>query len=409
MLRKTTIAAMALILAACAGCQTHEQNKLAAKQRWQKASAKIKLALAHQQYDEGRFDEAEKNIIECIKADPDLAEAHLIHGKLLLAKGQPQKALEQLQLAVELHNQLGEGWYWLGVAAQQLRRKEQAMTCYTKAMNLNPSNIDYILAVAQTYSELGKAEQALALLQEKMQTMPQEVSLKVAAADILFRLGRNEQAIDLYEQALLLTGDDSDIAESLGYCYLFADKWDRAAEIFENLAKQAQKTPRVDSNTPGQKEQQSKQFYLKMAALCSMKSGDYDRAVDCYGKLTVQYRDDAELWVKLGQAALGAGLYKRALACGNRAIALRPGFADAAALIGSAQYAGGNYAAALETFRKITNDKNNSAFAWLMIGRCWERLGRTNQAQKAYKKALRIKPNSELGRYLTDADLGSAG
>jgi len=221
--------------------------------------------------------------------------------------------------------------------------------------------------------------------------MPKEVSLKVAAAELMWRLGRNGRAIELYKQAMLMTSDNADIAELLGYCYIFDGKWDEAAEIFNGLLERCGDGPK-------------KKLYLQAAALCSMSAAQYSRAATCYSRLAVDERDNAEIWVKIGQAALGAGATQRASMCGKKALALRPGYADAIALVGCAQYAAGDYDAAVKSFEEIAADKKNGGFSWLMRARCYEQLGAKSQAEHAYKKASEINPRSELNVYLVNRE-----
>jgi tetratricopeptide (TPR) repeat protein len=269
---------------------------------------------------------------------------------------------------------------------------------------LRPTNIEYILAVAEVYAAGNEHEQAIELLEEKMAAMPEEVSLRVVTADLMSRLGRNGRAIELYRQAMLTAGDDDSIAESLGYCYIFSGKWSEAAEIFNRLVDQCQRDPILRKNSKmGAADKQRKKLYLQLAALCSMNCAQYERAVNCYSKLSVEERDNAEIWMKMGQAALGAGMTNRALICGQEALVLRPGYADAIALIGCAQYAGGDYAVAAESFRRIAADKKNGGFSWLMRARCYEQLGQTNKAEQAYRKALEINPRSKLGDFLAES------
>jgi tetratricopeptide (TPR) repeat protein len=310
----------------------------------------------------------------------------LLYGKLLLLEGDRADAVRELQLAVKLDERLGEGWYWLGLATQGPEQSQQALFYGNKVLALNPTKVDNVLAVAEMYVKQEKLEEAIKLLEERMAAMPREISLKTAAADLMWA-GENERAIELYKQAMLMRGDDSSIAEALGYCYVFSGRWSEGAKIFNKLVEQCQ-------------DEQKKKLYLLTAALCGMNCPRYDRAVNCYDELSVKGRDNAESWVKMGQTALGAGEVKRAFMCGERALALQPGDVDAIALVGCAQYSMGDYTAAIKNFEKITSDEKNGGISWLMRARCYEQLGLNDEAGQAYKKALEIEPHSELGDFL---------
>jgi tetratricopeptide (TPR) repeat protein len=399
MIHKITIKVLMLAMAVCVGCVSHTTEKTTekklAKERIDKASAGIKLHLAQQKYEENCFDEAEKIISECIAADPNSAQAHLLYGKLFLAGDKLADAEKELSLAVNIDGELGEGWYWLGLAAQKSGQGQQSLVYYNKALALSPADVDYILAVAEMYAEQEKFEDAIKLLEERIAAMPREISLKTAAADLMWGLGENERAIKLYKEAMLMKDDDDSIAEALGLCYVFSSRWNEGAEIFNKLAEKYSHLGEA-----GGQNEQKKSLYLQMAALCSMNCAQYERAINCYNKLSVKEKDNAEIWVKMGQASLGAGSAERALMCGERALALQPGDADATALVGCAQYSVGDFAAAIKTFEKITSDEKNRGLSWLMKARCYERLGLNDQAGQAYKKAFEIEPGSKLGALL---------
>jgi tetratricopeptide (TPR) repeat protein len=387
---RITIIAIGLIVVA--GCQnTHKQKKQEMQAKWQQTTSEIKLSAAMEQFEAGQYEQAKAVAQQCIDSGLNLPDAHLLYGKLLLTEDKGTDAVRELRLAVELDEGLGEGWYWLGLATQGPEQSQQTLFYYNKALALDPTNVDYVLAVAETYAEQEKLEEAIKLLEEKMAAMPREVSLKALAADLMWQAGENERAIGLYKQAMLMRGDDDSIAEALGYCYVFSGQWREGAEIFNKLIEQCQ-------------DEQEKKLYLQMAALCSMNCAQYDRAVNCYNELSVEERDNAEIWVKMGQAALGAGAAERAFMCGERALALQPGDADAIALVGCAQYSMGDYAAAIKNFEKITSDEKNGGIAWLMKARCYEQLGLNDEAEQAYKKALEIEPHSKLGDFLAKGE-----
>jgi len=389
MLRKA-ISAGIIILCAVSGCESQSEGKKLAQTQWQKASAYAKLNLAEQQYQNEQLEEALKTASECVSANPDMPEAHLLFGKLLLAQRQLHKAANELTRAVKLDEKLDSGWYWLGVAAEGEGNYQQAQAHYEKAMSLKSENVDYILATAEILSAQDRKDDAIRLLEAKVAEMPKEISLKVAAADFMWQMGKDQQAIELYKQAMLMADDDynREIAESLGYCYVFSGEWDEAAKIFTELSERCT-------------QQQRKKLYLQVAALCGMNCGGYGTAINCYNQLSVTERDNPQVWLKLGQAALGVGAADRALECGRKALSLQGGSAEAIALVGCAQYVGGDYAAAVINFEKIATDDKYGSFSWLMRARCYERLGKKGKASLAYQKALEMNPHSELGRFLT--------
>jgi len=371
----------------CSGCKSPGTARKLARERWSKASARIKLGMAQQQYDQGRYEQATTTVRQSIQADPEFTLAHLLLGKLLLVQGDVDAAVAELKAVVQIEPALDEAWYWLGVSAQHYQDNEQAYAYYQKALSLKPIDVDYILAVAEVLVAQNKPEQAAAFLESKALVLPQEISLHVATADLMSRLARYERAIQLYRKAALMTSDNADIFESLAYCNMFSGNWALAADVFAELAKDS-------------KDEHKNKIYLEAEALCSMNSDQYDRAVNCYHKLGRRQGDSAETWVKMGQAALGAGIPHRALRCSREALVLQPDYTDAVALLGSALYASGEFEAALQTFDRLTCDSPGGAFCWLMKARCYEKLGQQEEAQQAYDRARQIDPGSRLGNLL---------
>ena len=377
-----TAISLVSVLALFTGCESYAEHKEAATIRWKKATAKAMIPVVRGQLENGRLDEAEKTLKECFEVDPEIAEAHLLMGKVHLARARMTQAADSLQSAVKLDENLDTAWYLLAVIAQQNRQSNKALEYYDKAMSLKPDNVDYIIAVTDTFAARGQYAQAITMLEAKSRLLPGSVELKVVLADVLNRCGNTEQAIMLYNRALLLKPGDPDITEALAYCYIIDKQWALSAEMFEKLI------PHVD--------EARKTDYRKLLATCCMNAGDYGKAVTYYDQLSITNRDDAELWLQMGQAALGAGAANRAYACSARALSLRPAWPDAVALKACAQYLGADYTAAIKTFKGITSDKRIGAFAWTMTARCYQQLGQAARAKKAYEKAAHLSPGSEL-------------
>ncbi len=374
------------VLAMCQGCSSYADKKRAAKMKWEKVSAKARAAVAKDLFKNGRYEEARTTVQQCLASDPELADGHLVMGKLHYLDGRIVAAHNSMTTAVEYDEDLDQAWYWLGEIAQHNKQPATALECYGRAVDLQPVNTDYIIAVVQTYAAQGQYEDALDLLEEKMAMLPGDVRLKVTAADILQRLGKTAQAISAYNRAFLLEPDNIVVAEALAYCYITDEQWDQAVRIFE----------KISTSVDGEK----KTACLQMLALCCMNAGEYGRAVTYYDKLSVSQRDNEEIWLQMAQAALGAGAAKRASTCAARALSLRPGWADAIAVQGCTQYLESDYDAAVETFSRITASRKMGGFAWLMSGRCYQQLGRKDLADIAYAKASSLNPESRLASLL---------
>ncbi len=375
------------LLVAMAGCDSYAQKKEAAYQRWEKTTAKAKVPLARALFTKESFQEAYTILSKCIEADPELLEAHMLMGKVMYSQGRLADAADSFAKATKLDDWTDEAWYMLGRIAQQQGDHLKAAVSFRKAIEIRPINTDYIIALARTYSAQQQYTKALALLSEKSILAPGDPSLNIAKADILLEMGKVDQAIKIYNRGLLIGGADSETMAALGYCYIMADKWDEAARMFETLAELA--------------EGETKTLYLKLVAMCSMNGAEYGKAIEYYDRLSINDRESAELWLKMGHAALGADAPNRAANCASRALELRPAWADAIAINGCSLYLKRDYNSALRTFRKIASDKQFGPFAWLMTARCYQQLGQTARADKALKNARHLDPDSKLVTLLT--------
>jgi tetratricopeptide (TPR) repeat protein len=371
------------IILTLAGCESYAEKKAAAQLKWEKTTAKAKVSVARDLYANGRIDDAFDTVTKCLKVDPEMPQAHLLLGEIRLAQARIDEAEKSLQTAIRLDENLHKAWFLLGSIQQVKNQLQRACESYEIALRLQPANPDYVIAMAEMDIAQGRTDKALELLMTKTSLLPSEALLKIETADVLSRMGRTKEAINLYNQALLHKPGDETIIEALGYCYITDQQWDKAVKMFETLHKNA-----LDSDKSS--------TYLNILAMCSMNDGQYGRAVQLYDSLSLEQRDNPDLWLQMGQAALGIDAPKRALACAVRALALKPDWVDALALKGCAQYLNNDYSSAVQTFSKITADEKMAAFAWLMTGRCYQQLGDTDLADKAYQNASELNPDSEL-------------
>jgi tetratricopeptide (TPR) repeat protein len=123
----------------------------------------------------------------------------------VLSQGQFEAVMNSV---AQLEAELGETWqasYLKGMAAQGLRRWDDAIVALTRAHQLNPASIKVLLNRAICLQELGKHEAALADLRQATVLSPNTPELVANSAYSLDALGRPAEALVQYQKFLEMT------------------------------------------------------------------------------------------------------------------------------------------------------------------------------------------------------------
>lgn len=372
---------LALLICILIGCQSYDQQEDAAVQRWNKTSAEIKLKVAKESFEHHRYDQAKKHLLESLDLDDQQSQAYLLAGQIEMAEGDKTQAADYLLKAIELDKDIDQAWFLLGYIAEENTEHEKASQCYLEAYRLDKTNIKYVLSVARVYISMGDFQSARDFLERNMHANSGDASIKLTVANLNMQMGDYDSAIKYYRQAVLTGDGDKTILESLGYCYIASNRWEKAAEVFEELA----------ASSIGE----SAQEYMDIFAVCSMNSGNYNKAAKAFDKVSAENRENPQFWVKLGQARLGSNSGIAALACANRALRLDPEMVDAMNLQTAALYLMKDYRGCIKSAEKIINSHKDCSFAWMMAGRSYEKLGSREKARQAYQESLKLRPDNE--------------
>jgi tetratricopeptide (TPR) repeat protein len=379
------ILGLAGLLIGLTGCnETHARKKREMVQQWQQSTASAQLPAIENLLEQGQVQKAKNELAKCIQADPELPGAYVLMGRIHFMEGRNEPARQAFQKAVELNPQLDQGWHFLGSLALLEKDYAQAVSDFQKAIDLMPAKTDYMLSISDVYAEMEQLDKAFEVIDAGLERQPQNLELMLSKARLYQQMGNTVDAIGIYEQARLMHGDQPQILEPCGYAYITQKQWALAAEKFSQLIKQyPEDDPRYNVT-------------MRSLATCLFNSGQYGPCLFWYDKLSVIYRDDAQIWLDMAQAALGLEDPKRAAYCAINALKAKPSWPKAYAVLGSARYMQGLYEQSLQAFYKITDDGELAAFAWFMSGRCYQQLGQSRQANAAFEKAEKLDPNNEL-------------
>jgi tetratricopeptide (TPR) repeat protein len=373
---------LSVIITGACGCQTEQQKKAAFKQKYNKTASPVKLTAAATMFEQGQVQSAQAAVEEILKNSPDNAAAHVLSGRILLEQQQYGQARQEFEKAASIDAGLSEAWFGLGVVAQSGDDHAAALEFYQKALTQNPNHTETILATANTLEILDRRQEAAQLLDVKITANPSDIKLLCAAAELANRLGNPEKAVSLYRRAATIQPQNVHVLHALATTYISSGDWNNAADTYEKL--------------PALVEADKQEECLYSIADSSLNAGRYRRALECFDKLSVTRRNDSRVWLGLAVSALGVSDITRAKTCAQKALSINSGCVEARMVGGCADYLNGKYLTALESFIPVMNHEEFGGFASFMASRCYEKLGRSDQAQATFKKAAELNPKSPL-------------
>lgn len=164
--------------------------------------------------------QAQSNIEQALAREPDLMDAHRVHGFVLESMGYYRDAINAYQRAVELNPNLTFIYIRMGVNYRQLQQYETALEQFAKAARINEQNgindpLPY-LAIGRTYTQMGEFFIAARNVEKVLDFDPSNPDIYGTLGIIYFR-GRNyEGAIPALQCATY--GCDAETSCAVRFC-----------------------------------------------------------------------------------------------------------------------------------------------------------------------------------------------
>lgn len=139
-------------------------------------------------------------------------------------------------LALELDKFSTATYRTIGAIFRDTGNYGKAVEYLKKAESLNQHDVLTSVILASTYDLMGDKEKAEGLYNESIRIFPDDWEAHEGYGYFLTRNGRHDEAIDVYKKILEITPDNIFSLNNLGISYLYKDKFDLAANIFERAA-----------------------------------------------------------------------------------------------------------------------------------------------------------------------------
>ena len=123
------------------------------------------------------------------------------------------------------------------------------------------------------------------------------------------------------------------------------------------------------------------------------EQGKLEEAIEAYNKALAIKPDYAEAYYNMGNALKDQGKLEEAIEAYNKALSIKPDYAEAYNNMGNALQDQGKLEEAIEAYNKALAIKPDYAEAYYNMGIALQEQGKLEEAIEAYNKALAIKPD----------------
>lgn len=178
------------------------------------------------------IDEAEAHLRQALQRDPQLAErAGEIEARIAAGKqGMQQQAIDPdiVRAAVEK--------YEAGQRLAEAGNHAGASTAFEEAIALYPAYAEALLALGESYRQLGRLEDAIRVLRRALAVRPRMFEAHVGLGSLYVQTGDQTRALEQLQLALGVVPDQPQVLRNVGLLQLATGQAAEAAATFRRLS-----------------------------------------------------------------------------------------------------------------------------------------------------------------------------
>jgi tetratricopeptide (TPR) repeat protein len=265
-------------------------------------------------------------------------------------------------------------WHKKGVSLSALKRHNEAVGCYDRALQIDPRYSSALIGKGVALIELGQHEEAIGCYDKALTINPRDADAWNNKGAALIDIGRLQEAVNCYDRALVI--DPQNI-----------NAWSNKAGVLRNIGRPEEaitcfdKALAIDSRFVNA---------LTGKANALQNLGRHKEAVGCYDKALEIHPRDAKTWNLKGIALSALGQKKEGIDCHCKAIEIDPQSTEGWKLKGASLDELGQCEEALKYYNQALAIDPLDAIVWNNKGNALCKLGRAEESIECYDKALTI-------------------
>lgn len=291
---------------------------------------------------------------------------------------------------------------------------------FEKAIQLNPKNIDALIANGKVNLQMYRQYEALQSFGKAYELQPENKEVIISLMDLYYNSNQNEKAIELAskcncEQADRITGVSYFRMENYGKALPFLKNAIKKNENDAEAAYTIARTYMELEDTKGMLEYYAKavkadpskaQWHYELALLY-YNANDYKNSLKSFeNALAAGYRRDNDFTENYGFCQLYAGNKEEGMKLLSTVMERKPNNVSLLSDVAYALYTTRQYEEATTYFEKVLTINPKDASSLYMAGMAFQKMGQTQKGQAICDKAIQMDPALAKNRQKKEMPMG---
>jgi len=185
---------------------------------------------------QAKWQKAYKLLSRVIELDSAHIQAHITFGKINLAAGKLDKALEESDIALKLAPDNADVRAFRAAVLYKLSDTEGAVQEANLALENDSGHVDALLVLATERLAANDAKKAIEFLNRGLKKNEQNVALQIVKVRAFNQIKDLDQAVEIFHKLIKFYPENKAFNKSLARLYIENEKWDEAEKIYRDLS-----------------------------------------------------------------------------------------------------------------------------------------------------------------------------
>jgi tetratricopeptide (TPR) repeat protein len=328
--------------------------------------------------------------------EPDSEEVVLNLARLFAESGDIEHGAKAIE-AVPVASRTAKMEDVLGAAYEQLKQTKNAIAAYRRAAALAPKDARTLEALAQSLLNDNQFDEALAQYQKLLEIDPENVGARVHIGEIQRRQGKFEDALKTIREARAKDPENLEAGYNEGLLLDVLGHYDEAAQVFEKMVD-------LTSHANGAytaEEKNNRGIFLERLGTVYQEQNKTAEAIATYQKMIDMGKETALRGYQFQvDAYRDAKQFDKAIEVSRKAVDANPKNRDLKLMLAGELGDQGKTDEGLALAKGLLTNTSDDRTIWLAMGQMLIRTRRWKEAEDAFNKASGFTTKKEDRAYL---------